>query len=370
MNLSEKDTKILAFVVIVILVGLYYFVPYKQMDAKKNALNNEVATLNNTYNLLAQDILRKEEFVKEIEEAKTKIEALNQKLPANLPQELIIYTINDLEKTIGVSLPNLSISPIEIVSKLNEDEALPNQELGIKCMINSSCKLTYNQLKKLMGYLYKSSDEKRIVLNNLVLTSDPITEELMATFSLAFYGLVAEGRTLDAFDLGNFDIKKSNVFSPIGAYGIGEEETTHNEQTQDEKADFFIILDPITADNTTVVIGQNLTTEGITSVHADDNKFVNVELSFYQSNGKYYYRYKAGSDTYPKVYSEGIEFNPGNTLELQVISSQRNSQDDNSGANATIINNTDMPFNVVYFNEDQENPRLNITKIVGEVVIH
>lgn len=372
MNLSEKDTKILAFVLIVILIGVYYFIPYKHLQAQKKDLNNEISSLNSTYNQLSQDILKKDEYVKGIDEAQTKIEELYKELPADLPQDFIIYTLNNIRETIGIKFPNISISPVEAVTTLNDDNTKPGQETAIKCKVTTSTVLNYSQLKALMTYLYGTGDsnevKQRIVLNDLQLTStDKDTDELNASFSLSFYGIQSEDRTLDPFDLGNFDMHKSNVFTPYEGYGSS---VSSYGQTQDEKADFFIVLDPITADNTSVVIGQNMTNDGSKFVHADENAFVNVEISIDEKNGQYFYRYKAGNESYPGNYTNGVAFDPGTALELKVISSRRTSQDDNSGANATIINNSDMPLNVIYFSEDQAYPRLNITKVVGDVVIH
>ena len=130
------------------------------------------------------------------------------------------------------------------------------------------------------------------------------------------------------------------------------------------------MLNPIFSDNATVIIGKGNNPIRTTYVYDDKNGITDIEIEFYQEGDKYYYRYKAGDESYPENYSKGEEFDPGKVLEINVSSKDRVSDDDLSGANATIINNTDMPVNIVYYHEDSKNPRLNISKMEGDVIIN
>ena len=71
------------------------------------------------------------------------------------------------------------------------------------------------------------------------------------------------------------------------------------------------------------------------------------------------------------TYSEKcVEFTPGSMLSLLVVGTDRDPEgEDINGADATIINNTDMKLYVKIVDDD-ENPRFKIREKSGEVVVY
>lgn len=438
MNISEKNTKILAFITIVLLLLVFYFIPYKQLDAKKLKLEKEVANLTSTYDVLAQDMNKKEEYLKGIDELKLEIVEMDKKLPAELTQEMMLYTLDDMEKTIGIKIPSASFSVLlpvfdeekELLTQQTdstdtkkdaskdtdaktEDNAEDNtvdktedniadktetktetkteaktetntkvnknkkiiyaDKIAVKCDVTTSTILTYSQLKDLMDYLYGAdghNDKNRNVINKLSLTSNTETGELTASFTLSFFALYSVDRVAVPVDLGPFELEKKGVFLPFDEYGVKfsiDEQKTQANSTVDKASDFFMMLSPITADQTTVYIGQTAGTSTAPLVREDNKDFLDVEFVFNQKNGKYYFSYKAGTEKYPNNYAEGVAFEPGNAIELSVLSNKRNGANDTSGANVTIINNTDKPLSVITSYDDKEKPRFKLVKSVGNV---
>lgn len=388
MKLSERDTKILAFALIVIMSVLFYFVPYKALDLKKSALDTEVLQLNSTYNQLAQDIIKKEEYKAQIEDTKSRLENYDKLLPAGLAQEAIISQITDLESTVGINFPDIVMGTVVTLFTINQEQVVEGQattsvdpltvvegeEAAIKRDLATSTTLTYSQLKALMAYLYKSENlenpRTRMVLNNLQLKSNLETGDLTANFDLSFYGLLNDKRTPESVDLGNFDTSKEDVFIPYPSYGFEYVAPKIITNLQEAYADLFISLDPVIDDKPTVTIGRTNDAIKESYAYAYQTKVAPIEIEFYQDKDVYFYHYKTDTDSYPDSYEKGVAFDPGVVIEVQVISSKRKGAEDESGANATIINKTDMPVNVVYYSEDNKNPRLNIVKIQGDVVIH
>lgn len=404
---SEKNAKIISFLLIVVILLTFYFIPYKKMDAKKTQLNNEINNLTATYNVLSQDINKKEEYVKGIEEVKDKIEGIDQNLPSELSQELLIYTINDIEKTIDIKMPNVAFGLVETVAKLNEEttvnQAVPttteeatnnqqttevantgqvendnevsDQETGIKRIVSTTTTLTYTQLKSLMAYLYGEgisalptgilSNRNRIVLNNLSLASDTETGDINASFTLTFFGLESAKREVEKVDLGEFVLGKDGIFLPFSEYGIKFALPQTEIKSSQQISDFFIMLSPITADQTTVTMGKASGMSSSSFVYADANEFIDVTLELFKDNNIYYYKYSAGTDKYPSDGS--IAFDPGNQLDLLVLSNKRNSSDDKSGANVTIVNNTDLTLNIINTGDDITLPRFKVVSTNGKV---
>lgn len=355
------------------------------MDAKQTELKNEIMTLESTYNQLSIDIPKKQEFLNGIEEGKIKVKVIENILP-ELTQELVIYTLDHIEKSIGIKLPSASLGAQETLFLLypivdgqttEEETYNPEQEIALKVETQTNTTLSYSQLKDLMAYLYDnelgSENKNRIVLNNLQLTSDPATGTITSSFSLAFYGLEYifsenDTRLPSKFELGIFDIGKESVFVPFSEYGINYAIDQTEKTQQEETSDFFIMLSPITADQTTITLGQTIGMNSSSFLYVDKNDFVDVKIEVNKENGKYYYKLQAGNSMYPKSGDEAIAFDPGKNLDLLVMSSTRYGAEDKSGANVTIINNTDLQFNIRYSGEDASSPRFKIVKSSGSVI--
>jgi len=410
---TEKNARVISLLLIVVMLLTFYFVPYKKMNDKKTQLNNEINNLSSTYNVLSIDMNKKDQYLEGIEEYEDKIASIDESLPADLPQERLIHTINDIEETIGIKMPSVSFGLIETVSKLSEEkesnningeeqksnnEATDNtnsddtqqeenesisdsdnstkkskQETGIKRMITTTTTLDYAQLKNLMAYLYGEgisalpggllNNKNRVVLNNLSLASNTETGKLTASFTLTFFGLQSDGRKTDKVNLGDFDLGKDSIFLPFSEYGIKFSVPESNQSSQ--VSDFFIMLSPITADQTTVTMGKASGMSSSSFVYADANEFVDTTLEIFKENNAYYYKYSAGGDKYP---SEGsMAFDPGNQLDLLVLSNKRNGSDDKSGANVTIINNTDLTLNIINTGDDKTLPRFKVVSATGNV---
>jgi len=398
--MSERDKKLLIGLGIIFLIAIFYFVPYRILKNKEKSLINEVNELEATYSKMEEDVKKKEEYISGIEKFKLDISDYDKQLPAKVTQEFIFNTIDEMEQKLYILFPTLTFDEGEILFSLNEveneeDDEQDNeekmeeqeeidvlntnkednkqlQEIATKHTINTSVELSYKQLKSLLSYLYEDGQSNRIVINNLALTFNEEKDNLNASFSLSYYGLESSEREIKEVDLGTYSTGKETVF-PTGANTsnfTGGTNITEYTKPKEDIADFFIMLNPITSDNTTAIIGEGGDETRSSYVYADKNEIVNAEVEFYQQNNKYYYRFKIEGESNPKNYTTGNVFDPGKILEVQVFSVDRINEDDNSGMKLDIINNTDLPANIIYYSEDNVNPRLDFNKIEGDVIIH
>jgi hypothetical protein len=85
---------------------------------------------------------------------------------------------------------------------------------------------------------------------------------------------------------------------------------------------------------------------------------------------KYYVSYNIGSNSYPEDFDSGVEFDPGETLNLAITSTERKNDKDTSGVKLVIDNETDMTLNVKVDGDDASNPRVKISQRIGKVVIY
>lgn len=386
--MSEREKKLLVLVGVLFFVVIYYYLAYVPLTNKLDIAESENSNLTAQLNVLNMDVIRKDEYIKGTKEAGAEIQGAELLLPPALPQELIIKSITDIEANVpDIEIPTFTLGLQE--TTLFSDNSSATQttsdatisaatdpstsaaaikvaptESGIAVIVGTTITTKYESFKQFLKYL--QTYPIRVSIKGLSLTSDQETGDLSATFTLTWYGLQSTDRTITDTDyFGPYSAKKNSIFEPISKFSTTTTSTTTT--AKDDKEDFFIILDPITSDGTTVIIGKTGDPQGQTYARADKNAVENIEIEFYQSGSTYYYHYKTSSESYPASYSSGAVFTPGNAIEIQLISSDRTSADDLSGANATIINKTDIPVNIVKFSEDQATPRLKIVKTEGLV---
>jgi type IV pilus assembly protein PilO len=367
--MTDKNKSVIIALGIIVLVLLYYFFPYKMLEEDKSSLKLEVQKLTLTYNALLTDINKEDQYREDMETFNEENEIIAAMLPQELPQERLIYIVNDLEDYLDIEIANVSLGTQETLFTLDTNSVL-GSEYAISNEIKTTIACSYSQLKELIDYV--NNNEDRMVLKDLSIVSNDSEGDLKVAFGLEFYGLEISGREPEELDLGEFEIGKNGVFDGFDGYtgGTNTPYSSSSNQLQDDKADFYVSLSPIISDKTSVIIGKGDDVSSVTAVYYDDNSATDIEFVLTQSDGVYYYKYKAGNDTYPNDYSTAVAFDPGSTLEILISSDDRIGDSDLSGANATIINNTDMPVNIVYYKEDFDNPRFTLGYTEGEVIVH
>ena len=242
-------------------------------------------------------------------------------------------------------------------------------ENAITMTVNAQTNVSYFQLMNMLRFI--NSYKYKLNLDNINISVSE--SNLNVNFQLTMIGIKSQTREVETVEIEGYNLGKDSIFSPFSGYGsifnVGTGEGTGllRESLIDSSADLFIRLEPITADPTTVTIGRTNDGARRTYLYADKNSFENATIEFFMKDNKYFMRYKTEERSYPSNYEEGIEFDPGKALELQIFSSRRVSDDDNSGLNATLINKTNLPLRIVYFSEDTSRPRFNIVKTEGEV---
>jgi len=367
MSLSNSNKMVLAIMAIGIVFLAYYFIPYKSLVNKETLIRTEVSTLQTEYNSLVLELQKKDEYIAGTEAAKVELDRLAGLLPQNLPQENTIALVYDMEQTLGIEITSFTMTD-EVVDKSYEDPTnLENSEYGIKASLTTQVTCTYDQLKELLNYV--NNNKNRMVLTDLTLVSNIASGDITTSIILSSYGLRLFGRENVEASLGEFDYGKNSIFEPYDAYSAAYEVSDSLSTSEEDVADFFIYLDPIKSDRTTTTLGKTGDPAGETFLLDDNENISNGEINFFQIDGVYYYRYKIGTSSYPVNYTQGYVFEPGEELEVQIFSADRLDDSDVSGLNLTVINDTDMVVNIVYYSEDFDNPRLTVNS-EGPVVIH
>lgn len=220
--------------------------------------------------------------------------------------------------------------------------------------------------------------EKKILINNISISKSKknntdedgiVTEENSITGSIAldFYSVPKIHEQDEEYLKWDFDngYGKGNPFVPFSGYH------EYNENNRVINNDFIMTVKPISSDLPTVIMGRAMDKLGRSYVYADNQNFEDVEFQLIQVDKKYYYKYKTQGESYPKDYENNmIEFDPhGTAVNIKIISNKRNSEEDTSGINLSLINKTNLKLNVNIDYEDDKNPRVKVVNKLGNVKV-
>lgn len=397
-----------------VLIGLgYYYLVYVKQVAKVEELNVKKVEVQQRYDTIM-------ETIKTMDKRKGKIKVFNAGIQdksklyyEEIIQENIILEIDKLINDSGIS-GNVSFTPItvgqvEVVNvqpnikgesslkpivdeyenhlngessnsdvkqqeteKVDGDEEVAKEEVAVsdstvvaasgttveQLKVNMSFTSTYEELKKFLDLV--DSESKKLVVSNLSLTQSK-EQEISGSLTLEFYGIpkiaVADVDKL-TWELNN-TYGKETPFSNSAATG---NTTIESLAEQKEAYDFIMLAKPINSDLPTVMMGKSNDKENLSYVYADNKGIEAVELVLTKVGAEYYYKYKTTNGSYPGLYNgNGQLFTPiKDDITLEIMSQSRLDDNDLSGVQLTIVNNTDKILNVVVNGDDATKPRLTI----------
>ena len=241
-----------------------------------------------------------------------------------------------------------------------------------KMQVTLDFKGVYDELISFIEQVEKYN--KKIIINNIKLTGAE-GSDISGTIILEFYGVPK----LNGYNDFKWDYKKpsgnGNPFlgSPVSLQVNNETVTKNAENTvaKDEiKSDFILNAKPKTSDAHTVTIEKAKDESKKSYIYADNAGVELVEFYFTKRGTKYFYKYKTSTETYPKDFSNVIEFVPnGKNIILDIFSQKRGLNSDLSGANIKITNDTDKSVAVNILDDDKNKPRVKILKEKGDISV-
>ena len=408
MQLSNREKLlVLVLTIFAVIAGFYYFIEKPQLakieDLKKIKLDyqQKVQTLN-------LQTSSNNAIYKENADLEKKIKDLTVKFFPTISQEKIV-TILDGKFQASKFQPDsmtfdnkgLSIKEAESEKQTEDEKAKSEDLLGEMSMtfhslkpvvtnaeaqrekdrksfekaINSITRLgvtlsfegNYEDLSLFIKQL--EGDKRRIIVDSIQCEKAE-NDKLRGTVELSFYAIPKLFFQDDDYYQWNFKNKygKYNPFFLSGGTMNTPSGISGTTSTSD-KVDFFMTLKPIVSDVPTVMIGKKGDASSKTYLYADNAYNEDVEIELTQSGSNYYYRYKTRTGSYPAKSSKPELFTPiGNQIVLEIMSSKRQSTDDNSGANIKITNSTDLTVQANVLFDDKKDHRAKFVKGTGTVV--
>lgn len=388
MKISNREKYLLGILVAALIILGYYQLVYLNQTSRLDKLKNEKAEIEQKYNTIMTTVNQLDSKQESVKILTSKVVDKSKNLYPDTVQEKLILEIDQLLKDskvkANINFSDFTVKAIETKEGSKESKAenslkpFVNQYKGINTNNNDTNQsitkgnnettgkndaLNINQVKVTLNYkasyealtdLIKRIEEhdKKIVLSNLTINGSG--SELSGSLMLEFYGVPK----IDDEDDEYFKWTLSNQYGKSNPYNGN---STGNVSKSQSTSDFILSARSFDSDLATVTLRYAKDSSLKSSVYADNEGNEDVEINLIQESGKYYYRFKTSKESYPKNYSDKIEFTPsGDNINIQILSNIRTGSGDKSGVNLSVKNNTDRTVNVTIKGDDAVNPRVYV----------
>ncbi|MDF1617028.1 hypothetical protein [Petrocella sp. FN5] len=355
--MSNRDKRLLGILGIAIIGLILYYAMYRPITIKKQALEEEMVAIEERAATLRVEYEKMPFYLEETEVAQTRIEEIQEVLPAELTQERAFKLLFDIEDTFSdINFGNVTFSNVETLAYSNEEND-GTTEMAIRQNVVSNLDLSYTDLKAFLRYI--GNYEDRTVLTNLSMNLLEEENKITTTLVMNMYGLVGAKREVEPVI---FDTVPKGKIQPFDSPNLRITPQTVTNRVSDGTGDLFIALKPTRADGYAQVIGLTNDPGQRSYVTGDVDGVVQANLRIFIENGNYYATYVMNGITKSRQ-----AFEVGQALELDLYASKRVDANDLVGMNLTIVNQTQLPLYINKIEEDPTNPRLNIVSTEGEV---
>lgn len=388
---GKNSSIIIAVLCSIVLIALYYFYLYlpaqsqvKELKIKKEKSDTELVALQELYNKAKNSKDKMEEL---------KLEQLEflRKLPPEVREENVIVILSQLVKMPSgiqpIELQSVSFKDVAISEYLSEDKSKnkSNADKLISMDIQITGKGKYSSLKQLLTNIV--NHKPKVVAKDINIASGgQNVNDPDISFSLQIECLGFNGSINKEYFEGDKEINpnlyeyksngtkhKTNIFEPFSGMAptsslmVNVDSTSINtgSSSTEIKDDFYVKISPATYDLPGVTIGKS--GDGTKALNEPKDGVLKVEFTFDYKNGAYFYKYKTESKSYPSNYTAVEKFTPADNSRIGFLIRGNDimKSNDSVAAEVSIVNNTNLPVNVIIKDIEQNSNRLRLIKLKG-----
>lgn len=376
MKISEKDIKLLLVLLIVgIVVGAY-----KLNGMFNDALKENEQTLEEReerYKDLVAKSARRKEFMDDTLKFQLEHRDLLASYKNSLSQEQTLVFLGLVEKATGVWLKQVGFSEVSTVYTFGDvkssnpgksgNKVYTTDYTGIKTSMTLSYECSYADLKRVLKYLEEYG--KKATISNISLTYSEGVDIVSGSMNMSLYSIKGSDRPAEDVNIKDVGVGTDNIFSSDTFLPSNIDDSYRDRIINDY--DLYFIMNQVGSDMANMALGMANDPMNETVITSDSTGTEQVVITVSGRDGDYRVSYKIGNKLYPADdYNNGGVLICGETLDMVMLSRPRGHKEDDTVANISIINNTDMSLNVAIVNDDEEYPRINIEKTVGTVRIY
>lgn len=215
MEISNKDKKLLVYMLaIAIVAGTYFFVAKPFME-KTEALNTEVEELQRDVNHLTEVYINKENYENRIAEAQRNYNENVSKFLGGLNQENTLILLKKIEEDTRIWLSRVSFQETQfIMGGGSSEEGGESTGLnGSRQDLNLDYSCTYADYKRFIEYI--QNFDKRLFISSINSSYSVDSDQVAGSIVLSQFALTGTGEEYLSPDLSNVNTGVDNIFTTL-----------------------------------------------------------------------------------------------------------------------------------------------------------
>ena len=379
MKITDRDKKLLCVLGAVLIIFCAYYFGFRTLSNKNDELDSQISDLNvenNSLKLMKANAKKYTEDTVVYDEMYTSI---LDKYDTGYSQEASILFLKEIEDRTGAWINQAGMAQTENIYTFGEvvtsnpyieegSQVYHSDYTGHKTTLTLTYQATYEQFKDMLTFI--NSYKYKCTIDSLSMSYTAETDTVSGSLTLTQYAIAGGDRIHNNVNIGPILYGTDNIFASQIFTG-GNNVNLESGEYIISDYDYFFSLQSAESDMDSVIFGPKNDVAGSSTLSSDSADVQNAYVRFFGEEGEYYVQYKIGDVEYPATaYDDGQMILPGDELTMLVISSKRAGDDDKSGVNVTIDNETDMTLKIKIANEDSGNPRFVLKDYTGDVVIY
>jgi len=190
LSISKRDQRLLLVFLGLAIFLFTYLTISKSYNEKRDAVQSEINSLSPRLNELQGYYANLGSYQDGISEIEDSVSTELSKFPSDVRSEDLIMYSNELEQALGIEISSISVVPPELISQFNIPMEVDNgfklvPVAAMRTGLNVECSMNYEQLKKLIDYIY--STKERTTLKDVSISFNSTSGGLIGSVSLEKY---------------------------------------------------------------------------------------------------------------------------------------------------------------------------------------
>lgn len=375
LQISERDKIILWIAGAFLLVFLSYFFGCDKIVNKTQIYEQQLITEKAKQKDLAEKNANRQKYETDTNEYTNKFHSILSGYDNGTSQDSMLVFLSNLETITGGWIKSTTFSSLSPIYTFGQNSSsnpgggkgYTTDMTGYKNTLTMAYEADYDDLKSVVSYINNYYSKNSI--DSVTMSYNDVTGAVSGTIAVSNYCITGSDRI---FEYPKIDkqIGTNNLFKSL-TFKAASTRLDDNGSYILSNYDYYMMVNPSGSDNNSCMIGRKGDEDGDSILATNFNEMQKVSIKFSGSDGQYSASYKIGDKAYPAInYSQGVEFDPGDSMDMLIMSSSRLSDNDKSSVSITVENDSDMNLHIKVCNDDVDKPRVQFEDKEGAVSIY
>lgn len=218
MEISNKDKKLLVYLLAISIISGTYFFAAKPLMDKQEKINNEITGLKSQVSHYSDIYNNQSEYEQQIADAQARYEMEIASFGNDLSQENTIMMLRDIEKNTGVWISKVSFQDIEIMAgepneNTTDEENITDSSYSVsRQALNLDYSIDYSKLKNFLEYI--NEYDRQLYISSINMGYSVESNIVSGSLTLNQYKMIGgSDEEPEKPDLSGISLGKDNIFS-------------------------------------------------------------------------------------------------------------------------------------------------------------